>query len=55
MSTINVTDIVLNEEAKELQEMIKNDPKAKAAYEQFDAERKLRRELIETQKKEVMN
>ena len=52
MSTVDVTDIILNEEAKELQEMIENNPKAKAAYEQFEAECKLRRELIEARKKE---
>ena len=52
MPMIDVTDIVLNEEAKELQEMVKNNPKAKAAYEQFEAECKLRRELIDARKHE---
>jgi DNA-binding XRE family transcriptional regulator len=52
MPMIDVTDIVLNEEAKELQEIIATDPKAKIAYEQFEAECKLRRELIEARKSE---
>ena len=33
-----VTDIVLNEEVRELEEAYKNDPKVKAAIDQFDAE-----------------
>jgi DNA-binding XRE family transcriptional regulator len=52
MSTIDVTDIVLNDEAKELEEAYKNDSKVKAAIDQFESECKLRRELIEARKKE---
>ena len=54
MPTIDVTNKVLFEEAKELEEMIKSNPKAKAAYQQFKAECKLRRELIEARKKEAV-
>jgi len=52
MPFVNVTDIVLNEEAEELQELLK-DPKNKRAFEQFESERKLRRELVEARKKEL--
>ena len=47
----NVTDIVLNEEVKELEYACKNDPKTKAAIDQFDAECKLRKGLAEARKK----
>jgi len=49
MPFINVTDIVLNEEAEELQELLK-DQKNKRAFEQFESERKLRRELASSLK-----
>jgi len=45
MPMVNVTNIVLNEEAKELVEIINNNPQARKEYEQFEAECKLRREL----------
>jgi len=51
MPFIDVTDIVLNEEAKELEEAYKNDPKVRVAIDQFDAECKLRKELSEARKK----
>jgi len=52
MATVNVTDTVLKEEAEEQKEIIKNNPKAKAAYAQFEAECKLKRELIDARKRE---
>jgi DNA-binding XRE family transcriptional regulator len=52
MPMVDVTDIVLNEEAKELEELIHTNPKARAAYEDFEAEYKLRRELMEARKSE---
>jgi hypothetical protein len=48
----DVTDIILNEEAKELEEMLK-DPQVKKAHEQFKLECRLRRELYELKKKSV--
>jgi DNA-binding XRE family transcriptional regulator len=54
MPFVDVTDIILNEEAKELEELTRTDPKAKAAYEQFRAECKLRRELAEARTKELI-
>jgi DNA-binding XRE family transcriptional regulator len=54
MPFVDVTDIVLNEETKELEELIRTDPKAKTAYEQFQAECKLRRELIKARKNESL-
>jgi DNA-binding XRE family transcriptional regulator len=54
MPFIDVTDIVLNEEAYELEEITKRNPKAKAAALQFEAECKLRRELIEARKRESL-
>lgn len=47
----DVTDIVLNEEAKELEEAYDSDPKVKAAIDQFNAECKLRKELAEARRK----
>ena len=52
MPFVNVTNIILNEEAKELQDMIENNAEARAAYEQFEAECRFRRELIEARKRE---
>ncbi len=50
MPFVNVTNTVLNEEAQEMQEMIQNDPEARAAYEQFEAEYKLRDQLVKARK-----
>jgi DNA-binding XRE family transcriptional regulator len=47
---VDVTDTVLNEEVKELEEAYKNNPKVRLAIEQFDAECKLRRELAEARR-----
>ena len=45
-----VTDIIVNEEACELESAYKNDLKVKAAIDQFDNECKLRRELAKARK-----
>ena len=51
MPFVDVTDIVMNEEAKELEEAYNTDPKVKFAIDQFNAECKLRRELAEMRKR----
>ena len=50
MPSVDVTDIIFNEEARELEEAYNNDPKVKSAIDQFEAECKLRRELTEARK-----
>lgn len=50
MPFVDVTDIVLNEEIKELEEDYNNNPKVRLAIDQFEAECKLRRELAEARK-----
>ena len=50
MPFVDVTDIVMNDEAKELDEAYKSDPRVKAAIDQFDNECRLRRELAEARK-----
>jgi len=50
MPFIDVTDIVLNEEAKELEEAYKNNPKVKRAIDQFEAECRLRKEIAEARR-----
>ena len=50
MPFIDVTDVVINDEAKELEAAYKSDPKVKAAIDQFDNECRLRRELAEARK-----
>ena len=50
MPTVDVTEVILNEEARELEEAYKNDPKVKAAIDQFESECKLRRRLVEARK-----
>jgi len=45
MPTVDVTDIILGEEARELEEAYNNDASVRAAIDQFEAECKLRREL----------
>ena len=52
MPMIDVTDVVMNEEAKELDEILKTNPKAKEAFNQFEAECKLRRELANARKQQ---
>ena len=46
----DVTDIIMNEEAKELEDAYNTNPKVKFAIDQFEAECKLRRELAEMRK-----
>ena len=50
MSMVDVTDIVLTEEAQEMEEILKSNPQAGEAYNQFVAECKLRRELATARK-----
>jgi len=54
MPMVDVTDIVLNEEAKELEEILRTNPVAKEALDQFEAECKLRRELASARKQQNM-
>jgi len=49
--TVDVTDIVLNEEAKELEVAYNSDPKIKATIDQFETECKLRLELAKARKR----
>jgi len=53
MPFIDVTDIILTEEADELREMMKND-EVRLACEQFEAECKLRRELVKARKQKEL-
>jgi len=50
MPFVDVTDIVMNDEATELEAAYNSDPKVKAAIDQFDNECRLRRELAEARK-----
>ena len=50
MPFVDVTDMVINEEVKELEEAYKNNPKVKLAIDQFEAECKLRGELAEARR-----
>jgi DNA-binding XRE family transcriptional regulator len=50
MPFVDVTEVIKNDEAKELDIAYKNDPKVKTAIDQFNAECKLRRELAEARK-----
>ena len=54
MPSVDVTDIIFNEEAKELENAYNNDPKVKSAIDQFEAECKLRRELTEARKQKQL-
>ena len=54
MPMIDVTDVILNEEAKEMEEILSTNPKAKKAFEQFEAECKLRRALADARKNQNM-
>ena len=54
MPSIDVTEIIMNEEAKELENAYNNDPKVRAAIDQFDNECRLRRELVEVRKHKKM-
>jgi len=50
MPSVDVTEIIMNDEAKELEYAYINDPKVRAAIDQFDNECRLRRELAEARK-----
>jgi len=50
MPMVDVTNIILNEEAREMEDILKNNPKAKESYVQFEAECRLRRELAKVRK-----
>lgn len=50
MPFIDVTDTILNEEVKELEEILSRNEKAREACIQFEAEYKLRKELAEARK-----
>lgn len=52
MPMVDVTDIVLTEEAEEMEQILTSNPEAMAAYEQFEAECKLRRELADARKQQ---
>ena len=54
MPSIDVTEIVMNEEAKELESAYSSDLKVRAAIDQFDNECRLRRELVEARKNKRM-
>ena len=54
MPTVDVTEIVMNEEAKELERAYNDNPKVKAAIDQFNNECKLRRELMQARKQKKM-
>jgi hypothetical protein len=54
MLFIDVTDIVMNDETKELEEAYNSDSKVKAAIDQFENECRLRRELAEARKRKNM-
>jgi len=50
MPFTDVTDTILNEETKELEEILLRNAKAREACAQFEAECKLRKELTEARK-----
>ena len=50
MPSVDVTEIIMDDEAKELEYAYSNDPKVRAAIDQFDNECRLRRELAEARK-----
>ena len=54
MPFIDVTEIVMNEEANELEAAYSSNPKVRAAIDQFDNECRLRRELVEARKRKNM-
>ena len=50
MPSVDVTEIIMNDEAEELKNAYSSDPKVRAAIDQFDNECRLRRELAEARK-----
>jgi len=47
----NATEVILNQESKELEKAYSTDHKVKAAIDQFDAECRLRKELADARKR----
>jgi len=54
MPSVDVTDLIMGEEVKELREAYLSDPIVKTAIDQFEAECKLRRELTEARKQKKL-
>jgi len=52
MPMIEVSENVLNEELKEMDEILENNSHAKKAHEEFEAECKLRKELANVRKQQ---
>ena len=50
MPFVDVTDVIINDEAKELDAAYSSDPRIEAAIDQFDNECRLRRELAKARK-----
>ena len=50
MPLVDVTDVIMNEEARELEEAYNSDVKVKSAIDQFNNECRLRRELANARK-----
>jgi len=50
MPSIDVTEVIFSEEAKELEAAYSKDPAVKAAIDQFEAECRLRRDLAKARK-----
>lgn len=54
MPFVDATDIIMDQETKEVLKAYETNPKVKAAINQFDAECKLRRELADARKQQNM-
>jgi len=54
MPSADVTEIIMNDEVKELEDAYNSDPKVRLAIDQFDNECRLRRELAEARKRKNM-
>ena len=52
MPMVDTTQIILDDEVKEMKEILERNPKARRSYDQFEAECKLRRELAEARKQQ---
>jgi DNA-binding XRE family transcriptional regulator len=50
MPFIDITEVVMNEEAAEMSEMIQNNPEAKKIAEKFDREYEFRKKLVTARK-----
>ena len=50
MPFIDVTDIVLNEEAKQVEEDMRTDPEVREAIEKFERECEFRRKMVDARK-----